>query len=86
MVGTTFDGAMYANAGQDLVQSERPILTRICRGIHVGIFLLSVNFEVWVLESQSFTYKFTNIDFCGFEPANPDHKNLCTNSDGGDAR
>ena len=44
MVGTTFDGAMYANVGPDPVRLSEPTLTKIYRGIHIRLSTLSVKF------------------------------------------
>ena len=44
MVGTTFDGPMYANVGPDPVRSSRPTLTKIYRGTHVLLPILSAKF------------------------------------------
>jgi hypothetical protein len=41
VVGTTFDGPMYADVGPDPVRSSRPTLTKIYRGIHVLFSTLS---------------------------------------------
>jgi hypothetical protein len=81
VVGTTFDGPMYADVGSDLVRSRIPILTRICRGIHICLAMFSAKYGTQRrtprhTNSQTLLFATSNVTIVMRNPANPDHKTL----------
>jgi hypothetical protein len=80
VVGTTFDGPLYAVVGSDLVRSSRPILTKIFRGIHISLSILCAKFGAQKciprhINPRTLIFAASNVTIVMRNPANPDQKN-----------
>jgi len=81
VVGTTFDGPLYADVGPDLVRLSTPIVTKIFRGIHLSLSILCAKFRAQKciprhINPWTSIFAASIMTIVMRNPANPDQKTL----------